>query len=90
MNKNIEQVIEIEKQAQAVSQAAMRDAEKLPAQAQEEARSLLEKTRKEAEERPGVYWKTPGMRPKAPASSRKPGSKSSRQKPWLRKTSTRP
>ncbi len=50
MNKNIEQVIEIEKQAQTVSQAAIKDAEKLPAQAQEEAQALLEQTHREAEQ----------------------------------------
>jgi len=50
MKKNIEQVIEIEKQAQAMSEAAIRDAEKLPAQAQEEAQALLEKARSEAEQ----------------------------------------
>jgi len=49
MKKNIEQVIEIEKQAQAVSQAAIKDAEKLPAQAQEEAQALLDRARSEAE-----------------------------------------
>lgn len=49
MNKNIEQIIEIEKQAQEMSQAAIRDAEKLPAQAQEEAQALIEKARQEAE-----------------------------------------
>ncbi len=50
MNKNIEQVIEIEKQAQAVSEAAVRDAEKIPAQAQEEAQALIEKIKRDAEE----------------------------------------
>ena len=49
MNKNIEEVIEIEKQAQALSEAALRDAEKLPAQALDEARALLENARTEAE-----------------------------------------
>jgi hypothetical protein len=49
MNKNIEEVIEIEKQAQAISQAAVRDAEKLPAQAQDEAQALLAEARQAAE-----------------------------------------
>lgn len=49
MNKNIAQVIEIEKQAQAVSEAAVRDAEKLPAQAQAEAQALLDRARNAAE-----------------------------------------
>ncbi len=49
MKKIIEQIIDIEKQAQAVSQEAVRDAEKLPLQAQEEAQAFLEKSRREAE-----------------------------------------
>jgi vacuolar-type H+-ATPase subunit H len=49
MNKNIEEVIEIEKQAQALSEAAVREAEKLPVRAQDEAQTLLEKVRIDAQ-----------------------------------------
>jgi len=49
MKKIIEQVIELEKQARSVNEAAVRDAEKIPLQAQEEAQALLEKSRQEAE-----------------------------------------
>lgn len=48
--KRIEQVLEIENQAQAIHEAALREAEQLPKQAEKEAQALLEKGRLEAEE----------------------------------------
>jgi hypothetical protein len=50
MKKSIEQVIEIEKKAQAIKVAALHEAELLPIQAQKEAQSLLETSRSEAEQ----------------------------------------
>jgi vacuolar-type H+-ATPase subunit H len=49
MNKIIEQVIDIEKQAQALNDAAVRDAEDLPVKAQQEAQKLLETSKSQAE-----------------------------------------
>lgn len=48
--RRIEQVLEIENQAQAIHEAALREAEQLPKQAEKEAQALLEKGRQEAEE----------------------------------------
>jgi vacuolar-type H+-ATPase subunit H len=45
---HIEKVLEIEKQAQAVYDAAAREAEQLPAHAEEETQALLEQTRIDA------------------------------------------
>jgi vacuolar-type H+-ATPase subunit H len=48
--KLIQQVVEIEERAQAIREAGRRQAERVPGQAQEEARALIEKTQAEAEE----------------------------------------
>ncbi len=48
--KRIQQVIEVEKQAQAIYDAALSEAEKLPRQAELDAQALIEKARREAEE----------------------------------------
>jgi len=48
--KLIEQVLQIEKQAQEIQEAAKREAEQLPIQAEKEAQALIEKARLEAEE----------------------------------------
>lgn len=45
----IQQVLEIEKQAQATHDAAVSQAEQLPVQAQKEAQNLVEKARAEAQ-----------------------------------------
>ena len=45
----IEKVLEIEKQAQAVYDAAVREAEQSPVQAEKEAQALLEKVRTDAQ-----------------------------------------
>jgi vacuolar-type H+-ATPase subunit H len=47
--KYIEKVLEIEKRAQAIYDAAVREAGQLPVQAEEEAQALLEKTRTDAQ-----------------------------------------
>ncbi len=47
--KLIGQVLEIEKQAQEIHDAAVREAEQLPAQADKEAQELIEKARADAE-----------------------------------------
>ncbi len=49
--KRIEQVLEIEKQALALHAAALKEAEKIPAEAQKESQALAEKKRAEAEEK---------------------------------------
>ncbi len=49
--KRIEQVLEIEKQALAIHEAAHKEAEKIPIEAQKEAMAQVEKTRAEAEEK---------------------------------------
>jgi len=46
----IQQILEIEKQAQGIHQAAVRDAEQLEKQADQEAQALIEKARAEAQE----------------------------------------
>jgi vacuolar-type H+-ATPase subunit H len=48
--KQIQRVLEIEKQAQAIQEAALREAEQLPIQAEDEAEALIQKVRTEAEE----------------------------------------
>ncbi len=49
-DKSIQQVLEIEKQAQEIHEAAKIEAEQLPIKAEAEAQALLDKTRREAEE----------------------------------------
>ena len=52
MNENrIQQVLEIEKQAQEIHEAAMREAQQLPVMAEQEAQELIEKVRSEAQQR---------------------------------------
>jgi vacuolar-type H+-ATPase subunit H len=46
----IQQILEIEKQAQSIYQAAVRDAEQLQEQAEQEAQTLVEKAHAEAQE----------------------------------------
>jgi V/A-type H+/Na+-transporting ATPase subunit G/H len=48
--KRIEQVLEIERQAQAILSAATHEAEQLPAHAEQEAQQLIDKARLEAQE----------------------------------------
>jgi vacuolar-type H+-ATPase subunit H len=48
--KLVQEVIEIEKTAQATYDAAVREADQLPAQAQQEAEGLIEKARREAQD----------------------------------------
>jgi len=48
--KLVQQVVEIEKEAQSTYDAAVRQAEQLPMQAQQEAEALIEKARKEAQD----------------------------------------
>jgi len=51
MNENrIQQVLEIEKQAREIYDAAVREAQQLPAQAELEAQSILDKARNQARE----------------------------------------
>ncbi len=47
--KRIQQVLEIEKQAQAAYEEALREAKDIPAQAEQEAQLTVEKARAEAE-----------------------------------------
>ncbi len=47
--KRIEQVLEIERQAQGIIDAATRDAEQLPARAEQEAREIVERGRAQAQ-----------------------------------------
>ena len=49
--KRIEQVLEIEKQALALHEAAQHEAEQIPIQAEREAQAQVEKARREAEEK---------------------------------------
>jgi vacuolar-type H+-ATPase subunit H len=50
-NRNrIQQVLEIEKQAQAVHDAAVREAEQFPIRAEQDAKALIEKAKAAAEE----------------------------------------
>lgn len=48
--KRIEQVLEIERQAQGILDAATREADQLPAKAEQEAQELVEKARTQAQE----------------------------------------
>jgi vacuolar-type H+-ATPase subunit H len=48
--KRIQQVLEIEKQAETIHEAALREAEQLPIQAEQEAQALVEKVRAEAQQ----------------------------------------
>ncbi len=48
--KRIEQVLEIEKQAQQILDAATRDAEQLPTRAEQEAREIVERARSQAQD----------------------------------------
>jgi V/A-type H+-transporting ATPase subunit G/H len=48
--QRIQQVLEIENQAQAIHEAAVHNAEKLQKQAEQEAQTLIEKARSEAQE----------------------------------------
>jgi vacuolar-type H+-ATPase subunit H len=48
--KRIQQILEIERQAQAIHEAAMREAEQLPILAEQEAQAFIEKARADAEE----------------------------------------
>ena len=51
MNENrIQQVFEIEKQAQAIQEAARREADQLPLAAEQQAQALIEKAQARAEE----------------------------------------
>lgn len=49
MKERIQQVVELEKEAQAVNEAAAREGEQLLIQAEKEARALLEKNRADAQ-----------------------------------------
>lgn len=48
--KRIQQVLEIEQQAQSVYQAAINEAKQLPAQAEQDAQLIIEKARSDAEQ----------------------------------------
>ena len=48
--KHIQQVIEIEKRAQEIHEAALKEAQQLPVMAEQEAQALIEKARGEAEQ----------------------------------------
>jgi vacuolar-type H+-ATPase subunit H len=48
--KRIEQVLEIEKKAQGILDAATREAEQVPARAEQEAREMIERGRSQAQE----------------------------------------
>jgi V/A-type H+-transporting ATPase subunit G/H len=48
--QRIQQVLEIENQAQAIHEAAIRDAEQLQKQAEQETQTIIEKARAEAQE----------------------------------------
>ena len=50
MNEKIQQVLEIEKQAQEIQEKAMRDAQEIPLKAEQEAQALIAKAKAEAEE----------------------------------------
>jgi len=43
--KNIQEVLEIEKQADAIHEAALHEAQQIPVQAEQEAQALIEKAR---------------------------------------------
>ena len=48
--KHIQQVLEIEKQAQEIHEAAVRDAQQLPIQAEQDAQALIEKAKADAQQ----------------------------------------
>ena len=48
--KHIQQVLEIEKQAQEIHEAAVKEAQQLPIQAEQEAQALIAKAKAEAHE----------------------------------------
>ena len=48
--KHIQQVLEIEKRAQEIHEAAMKEAQQLPVIAEQEAQALIEKARAEAQQ----------------------------------------
>jgi vacuolar-type H+-ATPase subunit H len=48
--KNIQEVLEIEKQADAIHAAALHEAQQIPVQAEQEAQALIEKARASAKE----------------------------------------
>ena len=48
--KNVEQVLEIEKQARAIQESAQKEAEQLPIQAEQESQAIIEKARADAEQ----------------------------------------
>lgn len=49
--KHIQQVLEIEKQAQEIHEAALKEAQQLPVMAEQEAQALIEKARTEAQQK---------------------------------------
>ena len=49
--KQIQQVLKIEKEAQEIQEAAMKEAQQLPVSAEQEAQALIEKARAEAQEK---------------------------------------
>ena len=49
--KHIQQVLEIEKQAQEMHEAAMKEAQQLPVVAEQEAQALIEKARAEVQQK---------------------------------------
>ena len=46
--KHVQQVLEIEKQAQEIHESAVREAQQLPVKAEQEAQAIMEKTQNEA------------------------------------------
>ena len=48
--KNIQQVLQIEKQAQEIHEAAVREAQQLPVMAEQEAQALIEKAKADAQQ----------------------------------------
>jgi vacuolar-type H+-ATPase subunit H len=48
--KHIQQVLDIEKQAQEIHEAALKEAQQLPVLAEQEAQALIEKARAEAQQ----------------------------------------
>ena len=50
-DKQIQQVLKIEKEAQAIQEAAMKEAQQLPVIAEQEAQALIEKARAEDREK---------------------------------------
>jgi len=48
--KRIQQVLDIERQAQEIHEAALKEAQQLPVTAEQEAQTLIEKTKSEAQQ----------------------------------------